>query len=184
MNASKESIVRVSAAEARRMKGKTDYARLDAMTDDDIAKAVAEDPDAAPLDIDWDKASLVIPHTAKDVITLRLDHDILEWLRSTGPGYQTRINKVLRSWYEATRKRDEPPRIKIKPKPVRKAGSSAAKTMPASRKAEAENEALDAAMAAIARALKLKTSPGFKTRDDKPAKRKAPARSGPARKRA
>jgi uncharacterized protein (DUF4415 family) len=107
MPANKENITRVSAAEARRMKGKTDYARFDAMTDDDIAKAVASDPDAAPLDIDWDKASLVIPHTAKDLISLRIDHDVLEWLRSTGPGYQTRINQVLRAWYEAASKREK-----------------------------------------------------------------------------
>jgi uncharacterized protein (DUF4415 family) len=116
MNASKENIVRVSAAEARLMKGETDYARLDAMTDADIARAVAEDPDAAPLDIDWDKASLVIPPTAKDVITLRLDHDVLEWLRSTGPGYQTRINKVLRAWYEQSARREQAKseRVKLK----------------------------------------------------------------------
>jgi hypothetical protein len=30
-------------------KGKTDWARVDAMTDEDIARAVAEDPDAAPI---------------------------------------------------------------------------------------------------------------------------------------
>ena len=72
------------------------------MTDEDIARAVAEDPDAAPLDIDWDKASLVIPPTAKDIITLRVDADVLEWLRSTGKGYQTRINQVLRAWRDQT----------------------------------------------------------------------------------
>ena len=54
MRENKENITRVSSDEARRLKGETDYARLDAMTDDDIAKAVADDPDAAPLDIDWD----------------------------------------------------------------------------------------------------------------------------------
>jgi uncharacterized protein (DUF4415 family) len=101
-----ENIVRVSAAEAKSMKGETDWARLDAMTDEDIARAVADDPDAAPLDIDWDKASLVIPHTAKNVITLRVDADVLAWLRSTGPGYQTRINQALRTWYERSVKRE------------------------------------------------------------------------------
>lgn len=102
MIATKENIVRVSAAEARLMKGETDYARIDAMTDDDIAKAVASDPDAAPLDIDWDNARLVIP-PGKDVITLRLDRDVLEWLRAHGKGYQTLINQVLRAFYEAKR---------------------------------------------------------------------------------
>src|SRR6267378_3783448 len=44
-----------------RRKGKTDWARVDALTDEDIAKAVADDPDAAPIDIDWSDAVLVIP---------------------------------------------------------------------------------------------------------------------------
>ena len=101
MRENREHITRVSGPEARRIKGKTDYARLDAMTDDDIAKAVADDPDAPPLDIDWSKASLVIP-PGKDIITLRLDRDLLDWLRAQGKGYQTRINQVLRAWYEAT----------------------------------------------------------------------------------
>jgi uncharacterized protein (DUF4415 family) len=102
MRTNREPITRVTLDEAMRMKGKTDYARLDAMTDDDIARAVESDPTMAPIgSIDWDKASLVIPPTAKDIITLRVDHDVLEWLRSTGPGYQTRINQVLRTWYDA-----------------------------------------------------------------------------------
>ena len=99
----KENITRVTLDELRQLKGKTDYARLDAMTDDDIAHAVESDPTMAPIgSIDWDKASVVIPPTAKDVITLRVDHDVLEWLRSTGPGYQTRINQVLRAWRDQT----------------------------------------------------------------------------------
>jgi uncharacterized protein (DUF4415 family) len=100
MRENRKHITRVSSEEARRLKGKTDYARLDAMTDDDIARAVANDPDAPPIDIDWTKASLVIP-PGKDVITLRLDRDLLGWLRAQGKGYQTRINQVLRAWYEA-----------------------------------------------------------------------------------
>jgi uncharacterized protein (DUF4415 family) len=108
MRENEKNITRVTLDEAQRMKGKTDYARLDAMTDDDIARAVESDPSMAPIgSIDWDKASLVIPYTAKDVITLRLDHDVLEWLRSTGPGYQTRINQVLRAWYEVAGKREK-----------------------------------------------------------------------------
>jgi uncharacterized protein (DUF4415 family) len=100
MRENREHITRVSRDEARRLKSETDYARLDAKTDDDIARAVADDPDAVPLDIDWTKARLVIP-PGKDVITLRLDRDVLEWLRSQGKGYQTLINQVLRAWYDA-----------------------------------------------------------------------------------
>ena len=84
----------------RRVKGETDFARLDAMTDDDIAKAVADDPNLPPLDVDWTQARLVMP-PGKDTVTLRLDRDLLEWLRAQGKGYQTRINQILRAWYDA-----------------------------------------------------------------------------------
>jgi hypothetical protein len=47
--------------ETHRRKGKSDFARLDALTDAAIAEAVADDPDAVPLDLDWSKASLAIP---------------------------------------------------------------------------------------------------------------------------
>jgi uncharacterized protein (DUF4415 family) len=96
----RERVVRVTAEEARKMRGRTDFARLDAMTDEDIAKAVAEDPDAAPLDIDWTKARLVLP-SGKESVTLRVDKDVLDWFRDQGRGYQTRINAVLRAYKEA-----------------------------------------------------------------------------------
>jgi uncharacterized protein (DUF4415 family) len=32
----------------------------------------------------------------KESTTVRLDSDILAWLKSAGPGYQTRINSILR----------------------------------------------------------------------------------------
>jgi uncharacterized protein (DUF4415 family) len=104
MPVTEKNITRVTSDEARRLTGETDYPRLDAMTDDDIAKAVAEDPNLPPLDVDWDKASLVIP-PGKDIITLRLDRDILKWLRAQGKGYQTLINQVLRAFYNAQTKR-------------------------------------------------------------------------------
>jgi uncharacterized protein (DUF4415 family) len=36
----------------------------------------------------------------KKQVTLRLDADLLEGLRATGPGWQTRVNEVLRDWLE------------------------------------------------------------------------------------
>jgi len=78
-------------------KGKTDWARVDALTDEDIAKAVASDPDAAPLDIDWSDAVLVIP-ARKKAISIRVDEDVLDYFKSEGDGYQRRINAVLRSY--------------------------------------------------------------------------------------
>lgn len=37
----------------------------------------------------------------KEAISLRLDADVLDWFRARGPGYQTRINAVLRAYMEA-----------------------------------------------------------------------------------
>ena len=82
-----------------RRKGKTDWARVDALTDDDIAKAVANDPDAAPIDIDWSDAVLVIP-ARKKAISIRVDEDVLDFFKKEGDGYQRRINAVLRSYMQ------------------------------------------------------------------------------------
>ena len=34
----------------------------------------------------------------KAAISLRLDADVLDWFKAQGPGYQTRINAVLRAY--------------------------------------------------------------------------------------
>jgi uncharacterized protein (DUF4415 family) len=36
------------------------------------------------------------PSEVKERITIRLDKDVLSKLRATGPGWQTRINEILR----------------------------------------------------------------------------------------
>jgi uncharacterized protein (DUF4415 family) len=82
-----------------RRKGKTDWARVDALADEDIAKAVADDPDAAPIDIDWSDAVLVIP-ARKKAISIRVDEDVLDFFKREGEGYQRRINAVLRSYMQ------------------------------------------------------------------------------------
>ena len=82
-----------------RRKGKTDWARVDKLTDEDIAKAVAKDPDAAPIDIGWSDAVLVVP-AKKKAISIRVDEDVLDFFRKQGEGYQRRINAVLRSYMQ------------------------------------------------------------------------------------
>lgn len=39
--------------------------------------------------------------THKEAISLRLDHDVLDWFKTQGPGYQTRMNAVLRAYMDA-----------------------------------------------------------------------------------
>ncbi len=70
------------------------------MTDDEIGASIAEDPDIEPTDAEfWRGAKVVLPRPKK-VVTIRLDADLLDWLRN-GPGYQTRINAILRAYMEA-----------------------------------------------------------------------------------
>ena len=62
--------------------------------------AVAADPDVRPTDAAfWEGARVVLPRR-KETITIRLDADLLAWLRRE-PGYQTRINAVLRAYMAA-----------------------------------------------------------------------------------
>jgi uncharacterized protein (DUF4415 family) len=83
-----------------RRKGKTDWARVDALTDEDITKAIADDPDWAGLeDIDWSDAVLVMP-AKKKAISIRVDEDVLDFFKKEGDGYQRRINAVLRSYMQ------------------------------------------------------------------------------------
>lgn len=43
------------------------------------------------------------PLGVKQIVTIRLDVDMLEWFKAAGPGYQTRINQVLREHMDAQR---------------------------------------------------------------------------------
>jgi uncharacterized protein (DUF4415 family) len=42
------------------------------------------------------------PLPPKASISLRVDQDVLEWFKEQGPGYQTRINAVLRAFRDAS----------------------------------------------------------------------------------
>jgi uncharacterized protein (DUF4415 family) len=42
------------------------------------------------------------PAPSKALVSLRVDQDVLEWFKSKGSGYQTRINAVLRAFRDAS----------------------------------------------------------------------------------
>jgi uncharacterized protein (DUF4415 family) len=83
-----------------RRKGKTDWVRVDALTDEQIEAATANDPDWDEFrDIDWSNAVLVtLPK--KKAISIRVDEDVLDFFKSEGEGYQRRMNAVLRSYMQ------------------------------------------------------------------------------------
>ena len=78
----------------------TDWKRLRSLSDREIRNAIKNDPEARPTDARfWKKAKVVLPQP-KRTITMRLDADLLQWLRRQ-KGYQTRINAVLRTYMDA-----------------------------------------------------------------------------------
>jgi uncharacterized protein (DUF4415 family) len=77
---------------------KSDLKRLDAMKDEkiDYSEIPAFDEDEAFLREVEMKVS-----PGKKPVSLRLDADVLEWMQGQGKGYQSRINAILRAYYEA-----------------------------------------------------------------------------------
>jgi len=74
----------------------TDLARL---ADDQI------DLSDAPEISDWSRAVVgKFYRPIKRPVTVRLDADVLAWLKRSGPGYQTRINSLLRQAMHAPSK--------------------------------------------------------------------------------
>ncbi len=78
----------------------TDWERVDALTDEEID--LSETPEVSPEMF----ARAVVrrglkPVPRKTQLTLRVDSDVLEWYKSQGAGYQTKINALLRAYMEA-----------------------------------------------------------------------------------
>jgi uncharacterized protein (DUF4415 family) len=78
--------------------------RLEAMTDAKITEAAKSDPDNPPLTDD--ELALIArlkrggrPKSAnpKQPVTMRLDAEVVGWLRASGPGWQSRVNEMLRN---------------------------------------------------------------------------------------
>jgi uncharacterized protein (DUF4415 family) len=42
------------------------------------------------------------PTSKKQSIALRVDADVLEWFKAQGPGYQSRMNAVLKAYRDAS----------------------------------------------------------------------------------
>lgn len=81
-------------------KQKKELAVLKALPDEKI------DLSDIPEQTDWSNAVVgKFYRPIKKSLTIRLDADVLAWLRSAGPGYQSRINKLLRAAMETRTRR-------------------------------------------------------------------------------
>lgn len=58
------------------------------------------------------------PLPSKASISPRVDQDVLEWFKAQGPGYQTRINTVLRAFRDAWSEKDNPNRFSLSSNPL------------------------------------------------------------------
>ncbi len=100
--ANEEDIRRYSASELREMRkqgeDRTNWARVDAMTEEELEQSIAEDPDWKDIPSDWYKNAIAVDPN------LRIDEDVADWFIKQGPGYQARINAVLRDYVERTNK--------------------------------------------------------------------------------
>jgi uncharacterized protein (DUF4415 family) len=98
----------VASRHARRTKKlskqqKREIAAIAAKRDEDI------DLSDMPEVLDWSKAEMgKFYHPPKKSVTMRLDADVLEWLKGYGRGYQTRANMLLRHAMASTRKSRSP----------------------------------------------------------------------------
>ena len=70
---------------------KRDIAAIAAVKNEDI------DLSDMPEVLDWSGAEIgKFYRPPKKAVTMRLDADVLEWLKGYGKGYQTRVNLLLR----------------------------------------------------------------------------------------
>jgi uncharacterized protein (DUF4415 family) len=96
-------IIEHSNGRLERRKSETDWDKLRNLTDEEINASIAGDPDWSD-DWNWSEGVVVIP-PKKKAISIRVDEDVLDYFKQHGAGYQRRMNAVLRSYMDQTRKK-------------------------------------------------------------------------------
>jgi len=86
---------------AKTIQDQTDWAAIDALSDDDIDTAVANDPEAAPIEargLRLVRVGRPRKDNPKQSTTIRLPADVIAYFKLDGKGWQTRISNVLREY--------------------------------------------------------------------------------------
>jgi uncharacterized protein (DUF4415 family) len=78
------------------MKSRTNWRRLEQMRDQDVNLS-----DIPRIDLSLLRTMKVRMPEPKELVSIRIDPDVLTWFRNQGRRYQTRMNAVLRSYVEA-----------------------------------------------------------------------------------
>ena len=98
---------------SKRRKTDTDWEALSHLSDADIRAGIESDPDAHATDENFWKGAKVVLPKPKQLVTMRLDADLLEWFKRES-GYQTRINAILRAYMDANEREGREGAIRAK----------------------------------------------------------------------
>jgi uncharacterized protein (DUF4415 family) len=63
--------------------------------------------DIPPLDDDFFRTARLLMPQPKKAVALRLDADVLAWLKSQGRGYNSRVNAILRAYMATEQRRND-----------------------------------------------------------------------------
>jgi uncharacterized protein (DUF4415 family) len=92
-------------AKIARGEDRTDWEKLGAVTPAKLEASIRTDADDIHEEPDWTQSVMGMP-ARKDHINIRVDHDVLQWFRANGKGYQTLMNNVLRAFVQTRQPRD------------------------------------------------------------------------------
>ena len=98
------AIVEHADGRLERRRSESDWARVDALSDEAIEASTRDDPDWADFhEVEGSKAvPLDLPR--KKPISIRVDEDVLAFFKAQGAGYQRRMNAVLRTYVTEMRR--------------------------------------------------------------------------------
>lgn len=105
-----------------RGESRTDWERVRAMSEADLERAIAEDPDSDPPPLEaplgWPAlAQVIAPKAPKRLMSLRLDQEVVDFFKAQGRGYQTAMNGVLLAYVRAWKRAEEAQRTRKQPLP-------------------------------------------------------------------
>jgi uncharacterized protein (DUF4415 family) len=83
---------------------KTDWRRVNTMSQVEVERLA--DEEEGPLPEGWESTVEIGLPEPKQAVHIRLDRNVVRWFKEHGPGYQTRINAVLKA-FVAARQRAE-----------------------------------------------------------------------------
>ena len=99
------NIVRYTAEEIDEMllrgEDRTDVEWVKSLTEEELEASIDFEEEGT---FDWENVVVGL-HMPKEQLTVRFDGEIIAWFKAQGPGYQTRMNAVPRSYVDAEKRK-------------------------------------------------------------------------------